>query len=47
MYGLETDANTLRVLVRTLLSFRAIIAWAWYVWSGHAQTTERVCYRER
>ena len=45
-YGLKTVSNTLRVLLRTLLSFHAIIVWAWHVWSGHTWTTERVRYMQ-
>ena len=26
------------------LAFHATIVWAWHVWSGHTQTTERVRY---
>ena len=45
-YGLKTVSNTLRILLRTLLSFHAIIVWAWHVWSGHPRTTERVRYMQ-
>ena len=46
-YGLKTVANMVSVLVHTLLSFHLIILWAWHVYSGHTQTTERVQYRQQ
>ena len=45
-YGLKTVSNTLRVLLRTLLSFHTIIVWARHVWSGHTWTTECVRYMQ-
>ena len=44
-YGLETVSKSLRILMRKLLGFHAIIVWAWHVQSGHTLTTERVQYR--
>ena len=44
-YGLKPVPELLRVLMRMLLSFHAIIVWVWHIKSGHTWTTEHVQYR--